>query len=360
MNSQNANKVMLILLVLLISAVFFSMLRPFLMTIFMAGIFSALAYPLYARFARWFGGRQVLASLTTLFLIVLLVLIPLIGLIGLITAQAISIGESVTPWVQAHLTSPHLFNDWLQQSSFYDQIAPYRDVIYQKVGEAVAIISRFLINNLSSLTVMTVNLLFLTFIMLYTMFFFLMDGKVLLKKIMYYVPLGKENKENILGKFTSVTHATIMGTAIIAIIQGALAGIAFWIVGIPGAAFWALIMAILSFIPGLGIMLVWIPAAIILAIDGYYLKAIGLAVFCGAIIGTLDNILRPILVGKKVKMHELLIFFGILGGLFFFGVPGFIIGPIVAALFITLWEIYGIAFEDVLQANSKATPQKKP
>ena len=115
-------------------------------------------------------------------------------------------------------------------------------------------------------------------------------------------------------------------------------------------------MTVLSIIPGIGTALVWIPAAIILAGSGAIYKALGLTVFCAVVVGSLDNILRPALVGKDTQMHDLMIFFGTMGGSFMFGVPGIIIGPIISALFITLWDIYGIAFRDVLPAVRSLNP----
>jgi predicted PurR-regulated permease PerM len=137
---------------------------------------------------------------------------------------------------------------------------------------------------------------------------------------------------------------------VIGILQGAIGGLAFAVVGIPSAVFWGAIMTVLSIIPGIGSALVWGPAAIILAATGHLAKAIGLAAFCAVVIGSLDNLLRPILVGKDTQMHELMIFLGTLGGILMFGVVGVIIGPIIAALFVTVWDIYGVAFKDVLPA----------
>jgi predicted PurR-regulated permease PerM len=201
-----------------------------------------------------------------------------------------------------------------------------------------------------------VNLLFMAFAMLYTMFFFLMDGDKLLHKILYYLPLKDEDEQRMLDKFTSVTRATLKGTAVIGILQGGLAGIAFWVVGIPSAVFWGTIMAVLSIIPGIGTTLVWGPAVIILAAGGNFFKAGGLGIFCALVVGSIDNLLRPILVGKDTQMHELMIFFSTLGGIIMFGVMGMIIGPIVAALFITIWEIYGVAFKDFLPLVAGVQP----
>ena len=212
----------------------------------------------------------------------------------------------------------------------------------------VGSISGFLINGLSSATLGTVNFIFMVLVLLYTMYFFLMDGRKLLVKILYYLPLEDRDEQQLLEKFTSVTRATLKGTAVIGILQGGLAGLAFAFVGIPSALFWGLIMVVLSIIPGIGTALVWGPAAIILGAGGSLAKAIGLVLFCALAVGSIDNVLRPKLVGKDTQMHELMIFLGTLGGIMMFGVVGFIIGPIVAALFVTVWEIYGVAFKSVL------------
>jgi predicted PurR-regulated permease PerM len=175
-----------------------------------------------------------------------------------------------------------------------------------------------------------------------------MDGDKLLEKILYYLPLQDHDEQQMLDRFTSVTRATLKGTAVIGILQGGLAGLAFWVVGIPSATFWGVIMVVLSIIPSVGTALVWVPVALILGLGGAVGKAVGLVVFCGLVVGSLDNLLRPILVGKDTQMHELMIFFGTMGGIFMFGMIGVIIGPIIAALFVTIWEIYGQAFEDIL------------
>jgi predicted PurR-regulated permease PerM len=348
MNKEAINKWVLLLLVLFISALFLSMIRQFLMAIFLAGIFSALSYPLYLRFERWFKGRRSLASIATLVLIVFLVLLPLGGLLGIITAQAIKVGEAVKPWVEQQLAEPDAITSAIKSIPFIDRVEPYRNLILKKAGEMVGGMSGFLINRLSAATLGTVNFLFMLLIMLYTMFFFLIDGQKLIEKILYYLPLKDHDERRMLDKFTSVTRATLKGTAVIGILQGALAGAAFAVVGIQGPVFWGAIMAVLSFIPGIGSALVWGPAVIILAATGHFAKAIGLGVFCTAVVGSIDNLLRPVLVGRDTQMHELMILFGTLGGIIMFGVVGVIIGPIIAALFVTVWDIYAVAFEDVL------------
>ncbi len=342
------NKTVLLALVIAISAVFLSMIRGFLMSILLAGILAGLVHPMYRRLSGWFGGRRALASAVTMLLLVLIILAPLGTLLGIVTAQAIKVGESATPWVQKNLTEPDAITKTLESLPFYDRLEPYREQILTKAGELVGTVSTFLINGVSSATVGTVNFLFMFFILLYTMFFFLMDGGKLLARILYYLPLEDEEEKRIIDKFTSVTRATLKGTAVIGILQGSLAGIAFAVVGIQGAVFWGTIMTVLSIIPGIGTGLIWIPAAVILIAGGSVAKGIGLAIFCGLIVGSIDNFLRPRLVGKDTQMHDLLILFGTMGGIMMFGVLGFIIGPIVAALFVTVWDIYGVVFRDVL------------
>ena len=353
MSTQNerTNKIVVLLLAALISAIFLSMIRQFLMAIFMAGIFSALAQPVYQRLVRFFGGRRAPASMATLLMIVLVVLLPLSILIGVVTAQAIAVSQSVQPTVEKFLSEPTVFSAYLDRIPYIDQVVVYQETILRKAGELVGSLSKYLIRNLGSGALGTVNFLFMFFIMLYTMFFFLMDGHKLLARILYYLPLQNEEERQLLDRFTSVTRATIKGTIVICILQGGMAGLGFFAVGIKGAAFWGTVMGVLSIIPGIGTGLVWIPAVVILIAMGQYVKGIGLALFCGLVVGSIDNLVRPSLVGKDTQMHDLFILFGTLGGIALFGMAGIIIGPIIAALFVTMWEIYGAVFSDILPAT---------
>jgi predicted PurR-regulated permease PerM len=311
-----------------------------------------LARPTYLRFERWFRGRRGLSSVTTLLLIVVVVLIPLAVLLGVITSQAINVGHSVSPWIEKQVNDPSGFTKTLEAIPFYDKIKTYREPILRKAGQFVGTVSKYLINSLSSLTLGTVNFLFMLFIMLYTMYFFLMDGDKLLAKILYYLPLEAEDEDRLVAKLTSVTRATLKGTGLIGLLQGGLAGLAFAAVGIQGAVFWGTIMAVLSIIPAFGSGLVWFPAAVILILSGHYVKGAGLGLFCGLVVGSIDNVVRPALVGRDTQMHDLFILFGTLGGIAFFGILGIIIGPIVAALFVTVWDIYGVVFRDDLPERS--------
>ena len=359
MNKEAINKWVLLLLLIFISVLFLSMIRQFLMAIFLAAIISALSFPLYSGLKNRFRGKSTLASITTVIIMVCVIFIPLTGLIGIVTAQAIKVGETVTPWVEQQLSQPDAISNALKSIPFIDKIEPYRNLILKKAGDLVSKISGFIMNKLSEVTLGTVNLVIMFFIMLYCMFFFLIDGTKVLEKILYYLPLEDDDERRMLDKFTSVARATLKGTLVIGVLQGGLAGLAFAAVGISSAVFWGTIMAVLSIIPSVGSALVWGPAAIILIASGHLAKGIGLAIFCAVVVGSLDNLLRPILVGKDTQMHELMILFGTLGGIMMFGVVGMVIGPIVAALFVTIWEIYGVAFKDILPAVRISVPDDK-
>ena len=348
MNRVTLNQVILILVVLLISVLFFTMIRQFLMVILLSGIFAAMLQPVYQRFNRWFKGKSNLSSGMTLIFIILIIMLPLLGLLGLVAGQAVSISRTVKPWVEQKIQEPSAFNEILQSLPFYDTLESYSSVIMEKAGEIISKLSTILLESMSSATLSTFNFFFLFFIFLYTMFFFLKDGRLILEKILYYLPLTDQDESRMLERFTSVTRATIKGTLVIGVIQGGLAGLAFWIFGIDNALFWGTIMTVLSIIPVVGSAIVWIPAVIILAAMGKFGTAIGLMLVCGIVVGSVDNVLRPRLVGKDTQMHELLILFGTLGGISLFGIVGFIIGPIIAALFVTVWEIYGETFKEYL------------
>ncbi|MBN1848007.1 MAG: AI-2E family transporter [Deltaproteobacteria bacterium] len=360
MHRNTINNLVLLVLIFLISALFLSMIRHFLMALLLAGIFSALVQPVYGKIRKVVKDRSRLASLLTLGLFVLVVLVPMSGLVSIITAQALKVGQSVTPWVQRQMAEPARFSEVLQKIPFYEELLPYQSQILGKAGEVAGKISMFLVNSLSAGAIGTVNFIFMFFVFLYVSYFFLMDGKFLLDRILYYLPLEEENEKRLLDRFTSVTRATLKGTALIGILQGFLAGLAFAVAGIDAAVFWGTVMTALSIIPALGSALVWVPAAVLLAIGGSYFKALGLVLFCGFVVGSLDNILRPMLVGKDTQMHDLLIFLGTLGGIVFFGVIGFVIGPIVAALFVTIWDIYGEVFHSLLPKTTDSENRLKP
>jgi predicted PurR-regulated permease PerM len=355
MNRENFGRVFVILLVAFISILFVEMIRNFLMTILLAAIFSGISQPLYSRLLRVFRGHRAVASLVTLLVLLVVIVGPLLFFLGILASQAIQISQTVGPWIQAQINQPDKLTELIDRIPALDKLEPYRAQIMTKLGQFVGAVGNFLVGGLSATTRGTVAFFFQFFILLYAMFFFLKDGGKILDKILYYVPMTDEDERQMVDKFVSVSRATLKGTLIIGIVQGGLAGIGFAVAGIQGAVFWGTIMTVLSVIPGIGAALVWIPAVVYLFATGHVLSAGLLTLYCGLIVGTADNFLRPRLVGRDAKMHDLLILLGTLGGIMLFGIAGFIIGPILAALFVTIWEIYGVVFRDFLPLPQSAS-----
>ncbi|WP_295383849.1 AI-2E family transporter [uncultured Thiodictyon sp.] len=350
MHQETISKWMVLLLTLGISALFLAMIQPFLMALFLAGVGSALAQPLFLRLTTLFHGRRALASLTSLTLMTLVVLIPLALLVGVLISQAQDVGQFATVWVQETLAQPNEFIRLLHRIPFYDQLAPHWGKIAQQAGTATSAVSKVAMEGLSSFTLGTVNFVFMVFVFLYSLYFLQMDGEQLVDQCLDYLPLKTHDERALLENFMSVTRATLRGSLLIGLLQGSLAGIAFAVAGIPNAVFWGSVMVVLSTIPQVGSALIWLPATGILIMQGHTVTGLTLAAFCGLLVGSLDNVLRPILVGKDTKMHELMIFLSTLGGLFMFGFPGIFIGPVIGSLLVSIWAIYGIAFAAPLRA----------
>lgn len=340
-----------IILVVAVSALFLAVIWPLLQALLLGALLAGLCHPLYRWITRLLRGQRSLGAIVTLVILFIVVAGPLSAFLGVVVQQALAVSNQAIPWVQQHFGAASTFNahDWLVQRfpTVADHV-PSQAQLVESVGAAAKSMGGFLVTAASRMTATTAGFLLNLFVMLYAMFFFFRDGEKILEKIFYYMPLSNEDEALMLQRFASITRATVKGTLVIGIIQGALAGFAFWVAGIDGAVFWGTIMAILSIIPGIGAALVWVPAVIYLIVTGQILAGLLLFAWCASVVGTIDNILRPILVGKDAKMPDLLILVGTLGGLFLFGPIGFIVGPIVCGLFLTVWEIYGATFKNIL------------
>jgi predicted PurR-regulated permease PerM len=345
---ERIRKIFLVVLALSISALFLWMIRGFLVVMLLAALSSALSYPLYRRLLKRLKGRATLASALTIAIGMLVAIVPLAAFGTLVTLQAIQLSQEAGPWLSQKLGEAKNLDGIFESYPELARLSPYRTQILQKAAELSSMIGGFVVAAVAAAARETATFFFLLFVLLYSTFFFLINGRAALQKILYYLPLPPEDENQIVGRFVSVARATLKGTFVIGLVQGALGGMAFWVAGIQGAALWAAAMGVLSIIPGLGPVIVWLPAVIFLMAMGRFGAAAGLALWCAAVVGTVDNFLRPWLVGKDTKMPDLLILLSTLGGIVMFGAVGFIIGPIIAALFVTIWEIYGQAFRGIL------------
>lgn len=348
LNKARLSRITVILMLIVITLVFLEMIRGFLMTIVLTAIFSGIMYPIYNRLKRLLKGKETLSSLITILLFVLIILIPLAGFMTIVVDQAISAGSELMPMVRDRLAHPDSVFDELQAIPVFNQLFENKEEFLSTVEQAIEQISEFVVKSGSTITSGVVQFSFQTFIFLFTMYYFLIYGKSYLENILYYIPLETNQERILLNKFVVVTRATLKGTFVIGIIQGALGAAAMAVAGIPNTLFWGVIMAVMSIIPAVGPAVIWLPASVFLIFSGNYVAGGALILFGALVIGNIDNLLRPRLVGKDTQLPDLMILFGTLGGLAMFGMPGLIIGPIIAALFNTIWEIYGETYRDAL------------
>ena len=341
-------------LAVLISLAFLWMIRHQLTALLMASILAGLSMPLYEKLLRRKRIRSTLAATITVVLVLTLIIIPGIVLMGIVAAQALEVSESVGPWLQKQAERTDELDAFLAGLPWAEEIAPYRGQITTKLAELAGTVGQFAVNALASATKGTASFFLSVFIALYGTFFFLKNGRGTLNRILYYVPLKSEDEDRLVNRFLSVARATIKGTLVIALVQGALGAAGLAIMGIGGAIFWGAVIAVLSLIPAIGASIVWIPVTIYLLAMGRVGAAIFIVAWFNIVVGTADNILRPALVGKDTQMSDLMVLVSTLGGLATFGMPGLIVGPILAALFDTVWAIYGEAFKNVLPPR-KAT-----
>jgi predicted PurR-regulated permease PerM len=176
--------------------------------------------------------------------------------------------------------------------------------------------------------------------MLYTLFFFIRDGDKFLGMAMRVLSLGQEREKVLYERFVATARATLKVTMIIGGLQGSLGGLMFWVTGIEGALVWGVVMILFSIVPVVGCSIIWIPAGVIMLLMGHFWKGILILAFGVFVISMVDNLLRPILLGRDVQMHPLLIFLSTLGGLSLFGFSGFVIGPIITSLLLAMWAMY--------------------
>ena len=342
----------LLLLASVISILFLRLIWGFLLPLLMAAVMAGLASPVYRRLVKLFRNHKAVASAVTVFLSLCLIAVPIFLLIGIVANEAIGITEVTADWLKEHIQEQKI-----QDIPALQKLLPYQDQIVEKAGQFASKAASFVAQALAGGATGAARFFLMMFITLYAMFFFLKDSRAILDWIFAYTPLSVSEKERLVATFNSVARATLKGTFVIGIVQGGLAGAAFAVAGIEGAMFWGVIMTVLSIIPGIGTALVWVPAVIYLAMIGRVGAAVGLAVWCAIVVGTADNILRPILVGKDTKMPDLLILVTTLGGLILFGAAGIVIGPIIGALFITVWDLWSAAIEEAKPAFINASTE---
>ncbi|WP_120995133.1 AI-2E family transporter [Stutzerimonas urumqiensis] len=341
-NSTLEQRVFLWLLVA-VSIAFGWILLPFYGAVFWAVILAILFAPLQRWLSSKLNGKPNITALATLLIALLVAVLPMIVLAGLLVQEGAEIYRRIESGdldvagyvAQARQMLPASIEEQLVRFGLGD-VESMRERLASGALEA----SRFLATKAFSFGQGTFQFLVSFFLMLYLLFFFIRDGRDLVAKIKRAIPLSDNQKRRLFGKFTRVVRATVKGNVVVAATQGLLGGAIFALLGIPSALLWGVLMAFLSLLPAVGAALIWTPVAIFFLMSGSILQGIVLTLYGVLVIGLVDNLLRPILVGKDTKMPDYVVLISTVGGLALFGLNGFVIGPLVAALFISAWGLF--------------------
>jgi predicted PurR-regulated permease PerM len=328
-----------------------TMLRPFTNVITWASVMTLAFYPVQRRLLTR-TGRPSLSALMSTILVVVMILIPLVSIIALAINEFLALRhyleQTFTNGLDFKSSEPlHRMADWLLRRLGLDQ-RRIVDAITQHATELGGVIAGFSLAFATNITGALVSSIFTIFVM----FFLFRDGDRIVRRIPDFLPFERPLSEGVLLRVRDVIYACLYGVLVIAAIQGALIGVSFWILGIPSAALWGVVTLFTSVIPMLGAGAVWVPGALYLMLTGQWLKAVLLVVWGGAVISSVDNFLRPRLVGGRIGLSELVIFFSVLGGLQVFGLLGIVLGPVVFAT--------AGALLDVLRGKPSRTPVATP
>lgn len=342
-------------LALVISGIFLWMIRDYLAALFLAATLTLFLQGPQDWLSGKLGGRKGLSAGLLVAASFLALVIPAAILLGVVIEQAVEVTALVTPWVQDQVVEIREngldgLPEWLP---FREEVIQYQATITAQLGDLAGTVGRILVGSLRAGTggVLVATLNF--FILIYALFFFLLTGRETGRKAVSLIPMTTRDREMLAERAVSTIRATVKGSFLIALVQGGLTGIGLFVAGVPGAIFWGAVAALLSIIPMIGPPLIWVPAAIWLFVTGQPVHALGLAAWGGIVVSTSDNILRPVLVGKDAKMSDLMVLISTLGGLTLFGAVGIIIGPVIAALFSSVWFIFREAFDGFLDEEEE-------
>lgn len=344
MQSPTFEQKAFILLLVLVTIAFFWILLPFYGAVFWAMVLAVVFAPLQERLLRRTGGRVNLTALLTLIICLLVAILPVIFITSAVVAEGTALyqklesgeldtGAYVTSFIQM---LPPPMQEQLDRVGMNNL-----EGLREQISNGAMAGSQYLATKVFAIGQGTFEFFIGFFVMLYLLFFLLRDGKDLVHRIRTAIPLADTTKRRLQIKFTRVVRATVKGNVVVAAVQGALGGFIFWALGIYSPLLWGVLMAFLSLLPAAGAGIIWAPVAIYLMLSGSLVQGIILTAFGVLVIGLVDNILRPILVGKDTRMPDYLILISTLGGLALLGLNGFVIGPLVAALFVASWNLFG-------------------
>lgn len=330
-----------LLLLIIITLLFAAVLQPFWGAIFWAIVITVIFAPLQTRLLARMANRRTPTALLTLLICSVIVIIPVLAILS----AFISEGANLFARIESNELDPAKFIDRVVSAipilpELVDRLGGDTSSIRNYLASSATGISQVIATQALSVGRNTLDFTVKLALMLYLTFFLLRDGDNLVRLIKDAIPLTEGRKQLLFRKFVEVTRATVKGNLLVAIVQGALGGIIFWLLDIPGPVLWAVVMAFLSLIPAVGAAIVWVPVAIYLYATGAWVQASILIAYGALIIGLADNVLRPMLVGRDTKLPDYIVLFSTMGGIVLLGINGFVIGPLIAAVFLSFWAIF--------------------
>ncbi len=319
---------------------FYQVISPFLITIAWAMVLSIIFYPLYRLLLKPIK-RPWAASLITLILILIIMLGPFSLIVGSLVDEINDVYHLLEEKGFDTLTQ---IQNYPRVAAFFEKIGSYEIFkgidLQQGVVNTLKTIGKTIAEHISAVFKNAVLLIVSFIIMCITTFYFLKDGDTLAKFIKKLLPFSENQKDRLEERVRELVVAAIYGGLAVAVAQGMLGGFAFLVFGLQSPVFWGTAMAIFSLVPLFGCATIWVPTGIYLLLSGSYAKGIGFLLYCVLLITSIDNIIKPLVIGGRTKLHTLLVFFSVLGGINFFGFLGFILGPLITALCLSLLEIY--------------------
>jgi len=330
-------------LLVAVSLAFGWILLPFYGTILWASIIALLFAPVYRRLLPRLNLRRTPAALLTLLIVLVIVVLPFVFITAALAREATHLYQRLQ---SGEVDPGHYFRgvfdalpDWFTTQLDRVGLVDF-ETLQQRLATQLAQGTQFVAGQALDVGQNTFEFVASVFITLYLAFFLIRDGDVLVRAVRHAIPLAPEHKRALFEKFATVIRATVKGNLLVAAIQGALGGLAFWFLGVGAALLWAVLMAFLSLLPAVGAGLVWLPVAVYFLVSGAVWQALALVAWGVLVIGLVDNLLRPVLVGKDTQMPDYLVMITTLGGMAVFGINGFVLGPVIAAMFMAVWHLY--------------------
>lgn len=348
-------------LLVLLLALFCWMISGFLGALVFGGASALMFYPLQQWLERFLSPKA--AAGINLVLLLVVVIVPMFVLLGLATGQALNFVEQASGWIGNRLSGADpLFSlqlpDWLLE--YQDEVNAIRDDLVSRLGQIAGTVGRFVAGTLTQFTQATAIFLLDAFVAAYFFFYCLLSGDRLSGDVVSSLPLSQADREEFLDVGATVTRSVLKSMVVIGAVQGFFSGLGFYLIGVNGVVFWGIVMGFLSVIPFVGPVIVWLPVAVYQVVIGNYWSALFLAGWFWLFVASIDNVLRPRLVGEDTRMPDVLVLLTTLGGLFMFGAIGLLVGPFIGAMLMAAWAVYRHAFAAELAEGADGGHEGQP